>query len=152
MSSKQAFKDFKFKSSLLASILTRGLGLMVILVAIYNFTPSWHKPSSMILLPFGLLIAAVGCTLLLRGCDFEIFDGQFRFRRLFTWKSVPLESITVVRPGWIPGMHVRVDYAGKRYRLIVFPEDFKLHLYSPPVIEFLQDVCRKNAENSDPRL
>ena len=151
MPSEIAYKDFEFKSLLLASILMRGLGLMIILVATYYFIPSWHRPSSMILLPFGLLIAAVGCRLLVYGCDFEILNGQFLFRRFFVWKSVPLESITMVRQGWIPGIYVRVDYAGKRYRLIAFPEDFTVHIHPLPVIKFLQDVCMKNAASSGKR-
>ena len=156
MSTERTYQDFKFKSSLVATILTRGFGLAVIWVSIDFLkgwlNPSWDRLPYMILLfPFGLFLWAVGGMLLLSTCDIEILNGQFRFRRLFVWKSVPLDSVTRMRLLWAPGIYLKVDYAGKCHRLIFNPEDLKLRPHPLPVIKFLREVCRRNAENSESR-
>jgi hypothetical protein len=157
MSTDKTYRDFKFKSSLVATNLTRCLGLALIFGSIDFFegwlNPSWDRlPFMILLLPFGLSIWAVGGMFLLSTCDTEILDGQFRFRRFFVWKSVPLESITKIRLLWAPGIYLRIDHAGRRFRLIFNPEDFKARPSPLPVIKFLRERAgwRRPSEACDP--
>jgi hypothetical protein len=92
----------------------------------------------------------IGCVILLGACDIKIVDGQLSFRRFFMWRSVPLESITRVQALRAPAAYIRADYGGKRYRLIFYPGDY-LEAYPPPVIVFLEEVCRRNEKNYDSR-
>ena len=154
MSTEKTYQDFKFKSSLVAAISTRWLGVVLIWVSIdslMGWHASWHNlPYLIILMPFHLLLWVLGGVFLLGTCQIRILDGQFHFRRLFVWEVVPLESITRVSK-WGPVIYVKVVYAGKYYQLIFSPEDLRVHLHPLPLIQFLREVCSRNAENSESR-
>ena len=86
--------------------------------------------------------------ILFSACDIQIIEGQLRFRRVFVWRSVPLESITRVKALQAPAAYIRVDDGGKRYRLVFYPGDFE-ESSPPPVIRFLEEACARNREKSD---
>jgi len=158
MSIEKMTQDFKFESTLLAAILPKCFGLMLIWVS-FEFLggwlhPSWDRlPYMIILLPFGLVLWAVAGMMLYGYCHVQILDGQLRFRRFFVRTSAPLESITRVQLYSGLGMYVWVNYASKRHWLIFFPDNLhlrvQLRLSPPPVIQFLRGVCEKNAANSE---
>jgi hypothetical protein len=149
MAIEEAPQEFTFKSSALATVITRCFGLLVMWVSV-DFLGAWLNPSwdrlpyMLLLFPFGFLLLAAGGLLLLGTCDIEILDGQFRFRRLFIWNSLPLTSITRMRLVLGTGI-VRLDYAGKCYRVIFNPEDFRVRAHPSPVINFLREACNQNA-------
>ncbi len=151
---QNAPQDFRFKTSLLATTLGRFLGLMLIWGS-SDFFRGWFNasraklPYLIILLPFDLCLLAAGSALLIGLCDVEIAEGQFRFRRLFVWKSAPLSAVSRVRLS-PAGVYVRLDYAGERYRVTFIPEDFKVRWYPLPIVRFLREVCKRNAEESGP--
>jgi hypothetical protein len=156
MSTGGTDQNFKFKSSLVAAIITKCFGLALMWVSIDLFlggwiSLSWHKlPYLVLLLPFGLFFLGAGAAFLLNTYQIEILDGQLRFRRFFTWESAPLDSITSFRQLPAPGLYMRVDHDGKRYRMLFSPEDYKMQPYPLPIIGFLREVCQSN-EQSQPR-
>ena len=102
MLTEKVARECKFRSSPLAGVITRcvGLGLISVSVDFLNgwANPSWDRlPYMLLLLPFGLFLLAGGGALAIGTCDVEILDDQLRFRRLFNWRSVPLDSITRMR-------------------------------------------------------
>jgi hypothetical protein len=149
---QNAPEGFRFKTSLLGTIFGRFFGFMLIWLSM-DFLRGWLSPSwvnlpwLIITLAFGLLLLSWGSALLIGACDIEIADGQFRFRRLWVWKSVPLSAVSRARL-WFPGVYVRLDYDGERHRLIFFPEDFKVRWYPLPTVRLLREVRRRNAEES----
>ena len=158
MAIEKTTQDFRFESTLLATILPKCFGLMLIWVS-FEFLggwlhPSWDRlPYMLLLLPFGLSVWAVAFVFLYGFCYVHIVDGQFRFRRFFVWTSLPLESIASVRLRRGLGIYVGVDCAGKRHWLLFYPDNLQLQvqlrLSPPPVIQFLEEVCERNAENSE---
>jgi hypothetical protein len=153
MPTETDYKDFKFKSSLEAAFIMKGLGLMIAWVSfdfrdLWWLHPSWDQFLHFIGgLPIGLPLLALGAILMLNSCQIEVADGQFRFRRLIAWHSVPLESVTSVRRTFV-GTYIRIDHAGKRHRLFFHPKGENRHwLARSPVVSFLQDVCRRNKES-----
>jgi len=160
MAIEKATQDFKFESTLLATILPKWFGLMFILVSVDGLKvwlhPSWDRlPYMILLIPLHVLLWASGGLFLYGFCYIQILNGQLRFRRFFVWTSVPLESIARVGFRRGLGMYVRVDYAGKRHWLILPPDNLQLRVQlrpsPPPVIQFLREVCRRNAEKSESR-
>ena len=149
--STETARDFRFKSSLLGTTLARCFGLAVIWVSA-DFLRGWLNPSwrnlpyMLIWAPFGLLLLASGVGLLVGTCDIEIFDGQLRFRGLFDRKSVPLDSLTRVHV-LLGVVYLRLDHGGKCSRIIFSPEDYKVRPHPLPVVAFLREVYRKNAEH-----
>jgi hypothetical protein len=144
------YRDFKFRSSMLVTILvTRNGGLAMIFIS-YQILRGWfHPPLSrlpyLILgLPFGLLFLALGALYVFNACQIEIRDGQLRFRRFSAWQSVPLDSIAsiIVLPA---GIYLRANHASGCHRLIFSGEDLKVYWGRAPVIGFLQEVCKRNA-------
>lgn len=156
MSTEKTTQDFKFESTLLAVILAKCFGLMLVWVSFDTFligwlNPSWDRlPYMIILLPFGLFLWAVAGVILYGYCYIQILDGQFRFLRFFTWTSLPLESITRMRVSG-HGIYLRLDHAGKRYQLIFAADNFRLGPSPAPVVQFLREVCSRNAANSESR-
>ena len=145
-------QDITFKSSFLVSILIRCFGLMLISLSLDLLKgwlhPSWDRlPYMLLVLPVGLFLWVVAGTLLLYAAQVQILDGQLRFRRILAWEAVPLSSITNARP-WGPVIYLRASYGGKRLRLFFNPEDFKVRLHDLPIIEYLQEVCKRNVANS----
>lgn len=159
MSIEKTTEDFRFESTLLATFLPKCFGLMLIWVSIGGLKvwlhPSWDRlPYMILLIPFHLCLWAAGGVLLYGFCYIRILDGQFRFRRFFAWTSVPLESITRIRFLRAVGIiSLRVDHSGKRDWLIFYPDNLQLQvqlrLSPPPVIQFLREVCKRNAEKSE---
>ena len=147
--------DFRFRTSPLATTLARGMGFMLVWFS-FDFlrgwlSPSWAKLPYLIMgLPFGLFLLSYGAALLIGMCDVNIVDGQFRFRRLLAWKSVPLCAVSKVRL-WPPGVYVRLNYSRERHALMFFPEDFKFQWYQRvTAVGFLREACKRNAEKSKP--
>ena len=158
MAIEKATQDFRFESTVDATILPKLFGLMLIWVS-FEFLggwlhPSWERlPYLIILLPFGLFFWAVAGMVIYGYCYVQIVDGRLRFRRFLAWTSVPLESITKVELYAPIGMSVWVNYAGKRHWIVFRPDNLQilvqLRRSPPPVIQFLQEVCRRNAERSE---
>jgi hypothetical protein len=146
-------QHLKFKSSFLASILTKCFGLMLILTSL-DFLGgwlhlSWSKlPYLLLFLPLGLSLSAVGGMLLLCTAQIQILNGELRFRRFLTWEAVPLNAIREVRSRGL--IYIRVSYGRKRWRLLANPEDFKPRLYRLPIDKFLREVCSRNTTESEP--
>ena len=149
MVSEKTLSDFRFKSTFVATIVTRCFGLVLLWFS-FEFLDGWRSPTwnnlpyLVIVLPLGLSILAAGSMFLFYTCEIEIVDGRLHFRRFLRWQSVPLESITSIRSPWAPGCYLKVDYAGKHSRIIFSPEDFKPRAHPLPVISFLRDLCRLN--------
>ena len=160
MSTEKTTQDFKFESTVRATILPKLLGVILIRVS-FEFLggwlhPSWDRlPYLIILLPFGLFFWAVAGMMLYGYCHVQIRDGQFRFLRFFAWRSVPLESIIKAEFYAPIGMSVWLNYAGKQHWIVFRPDNrkflVKLGGSPPPVIQFLREVCIRNAENSKSR-
>ncbi len=154
MSIETTYKEFRFKSSWIATVVNKSFGLGLIWISFDSFLRGWLQPSlerlpyMILLLPFGLFLLAVGAMFVLNSCQIEILDGQLRFRRFVTWQSVPLDSITSMRLLWAPGSYLKVIHAGKCHRLIFSPEDYKMYWRRSPVIQILQETCKRNAERS----
>ncbi len=152
MLSDEALREFKFRTSPVATNCARGFGLILVLIS-YDFLGGWLRPSldrlpyMLLLLPFGLLLCSVGIAVFTNSYDIEILDGRLRFRRLLSWKSVPLESISVAR--YVPVrmvLYIRVDHNGARYRIFCSPHDYKLRTPSGrSVTAFLKEVSRRGA-------
>jgi hypothetical protein len=146
-----AIHNFTFRSSLLGTNFTRCFGLAVIWVS-FDFLRNWLSPSwsmlpyMLILAPVGLLLFLVGAGLLIFTCDIEIVAGRLRVRRLFAWKSVPLESLTRARV-LLGVVYLRIDQPGECTRVVFSPEDYKLRPHPLPIVRFLREVCEKNPEN-----
>lgn len=159
MTIEKTIQDFRFESTVRATILPKLFGLLSIRVS-FEFLSGWLHPSwdrlpyLIILLPFALFFWVVAGVMLYGYCYVQIRDGQLRFLRFFVWSSVPLESITKVEPHGALGMYVWVNHAGKRHWLIFYPQNLQvlaqLRRVPPPVIQFLTEVTRRNAEKSEP--
>lgn len=149
------FREFEFTSTITGVLLLKGWGLVLILMS-GDFVegwlhPSWSKLPYLILLsPIPLFLWAAASIFLLGACQIQIRQGQLRFRRLFAWRSFPIESITRVKPRWF-GIDVTADYEGKRHRFFFNPEDFRIGPSPPRVVQFLEEACRRNAGTSETR-
>ena len=149
MPEEDASRDFRFKSSPLATLLVRGVGLAIIWVSLDLvrpwLNPSWESIRRLILLlPFGGVVCAAGCILLLGACEIHIVGGELRFRHFIAWESVPLVSITKMRNLGI-GIYLRIDHPGECHHIIFSPEDYKVRPHPLPIITFLQETCRMNS-------
>jgi hypothetical protein len=151
------YKDFKFKSSLGATLIVmKGFGLMIAWISfdfldLWWLHPTWDQFLRFISgLPIGLPLLVLGAVLVLNSCQIEVVDGQFRFRRFIAWESVPLESVTSVRRTFV-GTYIKIDHGGKCYRLFFHPKGEDMHwLARSPVVGFLQELCKKNKERRSP--
>lgn len=148
-------EDFRFESTLLATLLPKCFGLMLIWVSIGGLKvwlhPSWDRlPYMVLLIPFHVFLWLAGGTFLLGTCYIQIVDGQLRIRRFFVWESVPLASIASMR-AYRYGIYLRLDHAGKRYRVIFAADNLRLGPSPPPVIQFLRELYSKNAGEREPR-
>jgi hypothetical protein len=151
MATETPYESFKYKSTGRGEVLLKVVGLMIIWSSRDDF--SWWLHPSFELLPhlfvgsvFGLLFVAAGAMLLLNSCQIEILEGQLRFRRFFAWQSVPLGSVTSMRLLWVL-VYLRIDYGGRRRRLIFAPASYKFRWTGHPVKRFLREVCKRNAES-----
>jgi len=155
MSMEKSQQDFKFKSTLGGKILLWLCGIAPLLFSVVYFLAFLEPPrvtgeAFRAACAFEAILWIFGCLILLTACEIQILDGQFRFRRVFFWRSVPLEAISRVWALRPAGVYVRVDHGGKRYRLIFYPGDYEES--SPPsVINFLERVCTRNLEKSESR-
>jgi hypothetical protein len=141
-------QDFKYQSTLGGLLYLWCCAMMLLFWPIGDLRVSpisGHWGSFLLLdLPYRLFLLGSGCLILNGASDVQILDDEFRFRRLFNSNSVPLKSITRVRRVWLPpSLYVRIEYAGKCYRLIFFPGEFRLGPSIPPVVRFLREVCRE---------
>ena len=148
---ERGIQDFKYQSTLGDIAFLWFVGIMTAFLAAEGLRGSGvlgHARGFVFVnLAYSLLLSGLGSFILYGASDVQILDGQFRFRRLFSSKSVPLTSITRVRRLWLPpAVFVRVDYGGNRYRLIFSPWERRPGFSAPPVVRFLQDVCKSNAE------
>ncbi len=152
MITEEAIRDFRFKSSLVATMIVRGFGAAIIWGASEEFFAGWLRPSwdrlpyMLILLPFGLLACFAGGYILFNAREIEIEAGRLRFRRLFEWNSIPLESISKIRLLPAPGAYIRADHEGKRYRIVFTPVNYSLRHRPLSVIKFLRKVREMNAD------
>ena len=94
-----------------------------------------------------LFFWTLGCLILLASCDVRVLAGQFSFRRVLSWRSVPLGSIARVAVPWPPAVYVMIDHNGIRNR-VVFYAGRNEGPHGCAVVEFLREVCAKNAESS----
>jgi hypothetical protein len=153
MPTETDYKDFKFRSSLEGMVFTKILGLTFVLISSDFWNPSWwvHPTWDQFLrfivgFTMGLPMLALGAMLALNGCQIEVADWQFRFRRFITWEAVPLESVSSVKRTFV-GTYIKIDHAGKRHRLFCHPKGEDMpRLARSPVVGFLQKVCRRNKE------
>lgn len=155
---RKDLQDFRFESTLLATLLPKCMGLMLIWISIDGLKVWLHPsrdrlPYMLLLIPIHALLWAAGGALLYGICYIQIVEGQFRFRRFFVWTSVPLESITGMRLLRVVGIiSLKVDYGGKRHWLIFYPDNLQLQVQlrrsPPPVIQFLEEVYKRNVANS----
>lgn len=148
-------QDFRFYSKLRGKIVFWICGIATMplsygLLLLIRRTPELTGRPLVAALSVEVSLWILCCVILFSACDIQILDGQLRFRHLFVWRSVPLESITRVQTLRAPAVYVRADYGGKHYRLIFYPGDF-LESSPPPVIVFLEEVCRRNEENYESR-
>jgi len=113
-----------------------------------DFLGGWVNPSRerlpymLALLPIGLSLCASGALVVARTCDVEIADGQFRFRRLLSWESVPLSAIAKVRV--LLAVWVRLDYGTHALWICFSPENYKAVLHPLPIVGFLRQLCAAN--------
>ena len=146
------FREFTFKSSINAAIMPWGGAFALILVSV-DFVGGWihlsweRLPYMILVSPIPLLLWATAAKLLLGSRQIQIADGQLRFRRLVRWTSVPLKSISGMQTRWF-GIVLTVEYQGKHYWFFFNPEDHKVGPSPPLVIQFLGEVCRRNAEKA----
>ena len=119
---KESTRDFRYESKLIGLLCLWGFGAAAIWVGSQGFGRSQLGYYLLLAIPYRLLWWAYGFAILNAASDVQILAGQFHFRRLcLEGDSVPLTLITRVRGLWLPpSVYVRVDHAGKRYRLI-FP-------------------------------
>lgn len=153
MSFEKTSYDLEFRSTLGGKILLWLCGIAPILLSTLLFVAFLVPPqvtgrNLVSVVVFELILWVLGCAILFSACEVQIVDGQLRFRRVFVWRSVPLDSITRVEALRAPGVYVRVDYWGKRYRLIFYPGGYE-RSYRPPVVEFLEEVWRRNTERRE---
>lgn len=145
MGTEKTDRDFEFHSPLSGILFLWLLGIGPVLYAI-DFIPAWGVKGGNWVPPdlaYRLFLLVWGGMVLNSVSDVEIRDGQLRFRKYLYSKSVPLQSVTRVR--LVFGiLYLRVDDAGKRYRMIFYSESFWPGVSPPPVIGFLRDVCRRN--------
>ena len=143
---EKAQQKYEFDSPIGGSILLWSLGIMPMLWAVEGF-PSWGtivgNPTAFLCrdLPFRAFLWGIGLMLVRSVAEVQICDGRFSFRHFRNWRSVPLHSVTKVRR-ILPAIYVRIDYAGKRYRLIF--ADVRLSLSPPPVLKFLHETCAEH--------
>ena len=158
ISREELLQSFQFKSKLSGVLVSKAPGLVAIWLSIdflrgwANGPWDWGRVGYFILfLPFHLFLWIWAARVLLQEYEIEILNGQFSFRRFLEWRSVPLGSITMVRERilWPPGVHVRIDYSGKCQWVVFNPEDNKLGPSPPLVVQFLREVCKRNAEKLD---
>jgi hypothetical protein len=154
MSIEKRQQDFRFKSTAGGKIVFWICGTAPILLSIGLYFV-FLAPRE--LTGEGLLVVVAveaslwifGCMILFSACDIKLLEGQLRFRRVFVWRSVPLESITRVKALEAePAVYIRVDDGGKRYRLVFYAGDFE-ESSPPPVIRLLEEACARNREKSD---
>ncbi len=146
------FREFEFTSTISGVVILKGSGLALICLTggyVESWMhPSWSKlPYLILLCPIALFLWAAGIIFLLGACQIQIRHGQLLFRRIFSWRSVPIESITTVKARWF-GVDVTADFEGKRHRFFFNPEDLWIGPSPPPVIQFLEEACRRNAGTS----
>jgi hypothetical protein len=146
-------QDFNFKSGAGGKILLWLCGIAPILLSVGVLFLILSPPRltgeyllSAVL--FELILWVLGFAILSSACEIEILDRRLRFRRLVTWRSVPLKSVTRVRILQAPGIYVRVDYRGKHYRLLFYPGQYE-ESHAPHVIEFLEEVCDMNTRGAE---
>jgi hypothetical protein len=87
----------------------------------------------------------VGCPVFFVACEIEVTEGQFRFRRIFRWRTVPLTAITRVRPLDANCVYIRVAYQGKCYRLLTYLGEYD-ESSTPYAVKFLEEVCDRRNE------
>jgi hypothetical protein len=151
MTSEDIAQDLKFKSSFDQTMITRCLGLAIILF-FSDFLGAWVKPSwanlpyMLIPLPVVLPFCFFGGFLALETCDVEIAAGQLRFRRLLKWDSVPLESISRIKLLPAPGVYIRAEHEGRQYRIVFSPHGSQSGPHGRALVKLLQKVCSENAK------
>ena len=149
----EAMRDFKFQSSPIATIITRGFGVGIIwffsqFLAPW-LSPSWDKLPYMILsLPVVLPFCFAGGFLALNTCGVEIAAGVLRFRRPFAraWISVHLESISKIRL-LLGVVYLRAEHEGRRYRIIFSPHQDYFGHRPLSVFRFLQEIAKQNEDS-----
>lgn len=150
MTTDTTYENFKYKSTWRGALLLKAFGLMMIWSSRNDFS-WWLHPSFEVLLHlivgsvFGLLLLAGGAMLAINSCQMEILDGQLRFRRFSAWQSVPLDSVTSMRLLLVL-VYLRIDHIDRRHRLFFAPSSYKFYWSGHPVVRFLQEVCKRNAE------
>ena len=152
---EKSLHEFQFTSTLGGILMAKSWGVALIYISA-DFVEGWLHPSwsrlpyLILLLPFPLFLWAAAGMFLVASCQIQILQGQFGFRRLFTWRAVPLTSISRVKLRWF-GIDVTVDHEGKRHRLFFNSEDHTIGSSPPPVVQFLREVCKQNQESRQSR-
>jgi hypothetical protein len=141
-------QGFRFHSPLRGKVVFWTCGIVALLVSIGLFllfiAPRQLKGEN--LYAPVLVVASLwllGSVILVCARDIDIRKGELRFRRFFSWKSVPLASVARVQALQAPAVYIKLDHDGKHYRLVFYPGDYE-ESAPPPVVVFLQDVCRRN--------
>jgi hypothetical protein len=153
MSIEKRQQDFSFKSTAGGKIVFWICGTAPILLSIglyfVSLAPRELTGESLLaVVAVEVSLWIFGCMVLFSACDIQILEGQLRFRRVFVWRSAPLESITRVKALQAePAVYVRVDDVGKRYRIVFYAGDSESS--PPPVIRFLEEACARNLQKSD---